>query len=140
MHNNTNNAARPLPVDPELLSPEPEPEYDRVLGASDILSAPDLKRVKVRVPEWGGAVYVRMMTGTQRDLWESDFREDKSDNARAKLAVATLCDAAGNLIFRREQISEVGAKGAAGLERVFDAALKLNRLGKQDIDDLAKNS
>jgi hypothetical protein len=42
------------------------------LTRDSILNAKDLKKELVKVPEWGGEVYVRCMTGSERDAFESE--------------------------------------------------------------------
>ena len=41
------------------------------LNREAILAAEDLPRELVEVPEWGGAVYVRALTGAERDQFEA---------------------------------------------------------------------
>jgi hypothetical protein len=40
-----------------------------ILNREAILGAVDLKKELVKVPEWGGEVYISMMTGEARDAW-----------------------------------------------------------------------
>ena len=42
-----------------------------ILNKAAILAAEDLKTETVAVPEWGGEVRVRTLTGTERDAFES---------------------------------------------------------------------
>ena len=41
-----------------------------MLTREQILGSDDLKRQTVAVPEWGGDVFVRMLTGGERDAFE----------------------------------------------------------------------
>jgi hypothetical protein len=109
------------------------------LTRDQILKAEDLKREEVPVPEWGGSVFVRTMTGGERDRFEAAFVRDKTDT-RARLAAATICDEAGTLLFSATDIEALGRKSAAALERVFVVAMRLSKVGKADVDDLEKNS
>lgn len=110
------------------------------LSKDDILNASDLETVSVDVPEWGGTVYVGMMTGAERDRFEREWVSAKfQDNPRAKLAALTLCDESGNRLFSYEEAEQLGKKSAAALSRVFDAATKLNRITGDDVDELAGN-
>jgi len=43
------------------------------LNKEQILRADDLKTEEVDVPEWGGSVRVRVLTGTERDAFESSI-------------------------------------------------------------------
>ena len=46
---------------------------DPMLTQEQIRAASDLKTEEVYVPEWGGSVLMRGMTGTERDAWEDDM-------------------------------------------------------------------
>lgn len=103
-----------------------------------ILAAVDLKVEPLEVPEWGCTVYLKEMTGAARDRFESTFQKDRS-NFRARLAALTLCDEQGNLLFTEADVKALGEKSVGALQRVWDAALKVNAFTDQDVDDLEKN-
>ena len=117
------------------------------LTRDDILNCDDGEIVKVSVPEWGGHVYVRSMTGTARDAWEAsqiggtDAKPKvRLDNARANLAARTLCDESGDLLFAVMDIAALGNKSAAALDRVYAAAQRLSRITAADVEELVGNS
>lgn len=117
------------------------------LTRDEILACDDGQIVKVSVPEWGGHVYVRSMTGEQRDAWEAaqiggtaTKPQVKLDNMRATLAAHTICDEGGKPLFAVKDIPALGKKSAAALERVHTAARKLSRISADDIEELAGNS
>jgi len=110
-----------------------------------ILAADDLPRRKVEVPEWGGDVYVRTMTGAERDAWEISFvpeaggeKRDLS-NIRAKLAVLACVDEQGKRLFDDADVEALGQKSASALERIVEAAGKLNALSGADLEELRGN-
>lgn len=122
-----------------------------ILTREQILKADDLKTETVPVPEWGGEVIVRTMTGTARDEYDKSLISQKSsdeetdeknylDNARARLCAFTIIDEAGNLVFDEDDIIEFGKKSSLALNRVFDVAKRLNGLGVDEIKEMAKNS
>jgi hypothetical protein len=113
----------------------------RVLNAEDILQVSDIKVVPVDVPEWGGMVYVRAMTAIDREKYIESMRQtigvgkDASVQVilrfgSAKLAALTLCNSEGVLLFDKkpETIQALAQKSAKAMERVVDAAAKLNGL------------
>lgn len=112
------------------------------LSKAAILAADDKKMVDHEVSEWGGSVKLRVMTGTERDRFESEFvNGNKSvDMVRAKLVAKCLCDENGARLFTETEIPQLGEKSAAVLDRLFAECMKLNRFSKEDVDDLAKNS
>lgn len=114
------------------------------LSRDQILAVPDLKIELVPVPEWGGEVYVKSMSGVERDKFESSIIERKgknqivkTDNIRAKLCAYTLCDAEGNLLFSEKDIIELGKKNASALSRVFMVARNLSGIGEEEMKELA---
>lgn len=112
------------------------------LDKASILAADDKKMVDFDVPEWGGSVKLRVMTGTERDRFESEFvNGNKSvDMVRAKLVAKCLCDDKGSRLFTEKEIPELGEKSAAVLDRLFTECMKLNRFTKDDVENLAGNS
>ena len=97
-----------------------------VLTRDQILSAHDLKKVKVDVPEWGGSVFVKTITATERDQFETAIYNSKKKinfaNVRARLASLTVTDDQGKRLFTPDDISDLGKKSATALDRVFQAA------------------
>ena len=117
------------------------------LTKEQILKQDDLKREQVDVPEWGGSVWVRTLTGTERDQFEGSVIERRGKdtafnyrNLRAKLAVLTIVDEKGTRLFTDDDVAALGLKSSAALDRVFEIAQRLNGLSRQDVDELAKNS
>lgn len=113
-----------------------------ILSKAAILAADDKKMVDVEVPEWGGNVKIRVMTGTERDRFEAEFvGGGKSvDMVRAKLVAKCLCDDEGKRLFTEQEIPQLGEKSAAVLDKLFASCMKLNRFTKDDVEELAGNS
>jgi hypothetical protein len=107
-----------------------------ILSADDAVSSMEL----IEIPEWGGAAFVRVMTGAQRDRLEAFHAKDPGNNFRARVVAATLCDASGNLLFGEADVPALGAKSAAVLDRCSEVAIRVNKIGKRDIAELEKNS
>jgi len=118
-----------------------------LLTRDEILNANDLAREQVEVPEWGGAVLVRALTGRERDAYESSIVHPNGramkytlTNMRARLVSLSVIDEAGTRLFSDSDVELLGRKSAAALERVFEAAQRLSGLSAQDVDELVKNS
>ena len=119
-----------------------------MLTRDAILAADDLPRELVNVPEWGGSVYVRTLTGGERDQFEAALlgsgRGRKADpaermrNFRARLAAFVLCDEQGTALFTQADVDALGAKSAAALDRIVEVASRLNHLSKTDEEQLAQ--
>ena len=109
-----------------------------------ILSANDLPTEKVDVPEWGGHLFVRSMTGAERDAFEASLL--KSDGSRdftnfsARLVALCAVDDDGNRLFTEADVEALGKKCAEPLRRCSAAAQKLNGLAADSIEELEENS
>lgn len=114
-----------------------------ILSRDQILQADDLGLVELKIPEWGGSVYVRVMRGTERDQFEARMTSgdsEKLSNVRAYLAALTVVDAKGERMFRStEDIEALGGKSARALTRIFNKALEVNGFGSDDVEKLEKN-
>lgn len=114
------------------------------LSREQILEADDLPREPVKVPEWGGTIFVRTMTGLERDEFESAIIADKGKtdmkNFRARLAALTITDEDGNRLFKSTDMAALGRKSASALDRVFAVAQKLNGMSAADMEEAEKNS
>jgi len=118
-----------------------------LLGRQEILDALDTQTEVVDVPEWGGAVTVKGLSGTERDAFEADntLRKGKNieinlRNIRARLVQLSTIDPDGKRLFTFADLDALGAKSAKALDRVFAVAMKLSGLSQDDVDELAKNS
>ncbi|WP_417534206.1 hypothetical protein [Marinobacterium stanieri] len=114
-----------------------------LLTRDQILAADDIKSEVVEVPEWGGSVRVRTMTGTARDRLEaqmvaSDGTADTT-NVRAKYVAAGIVDEQGEPVFTEGDIAALGKRSCAALDRVFEAVQRLSGVTNKDIEELAKN-
>lgn len=145
---------QPCHDDPPSSPPFPPPPR-RVLVGTDILAAQDLRTEEVAVPEWGigAVVFVRGLTGQERDEWENAILKRRIDddgtyhmeanftNTRATLLVRALVDEQGNRLFDgSEAVGKLGKKSAAVLDRLFGVAQRLSRLSTADVKELEKNS
>lgn len=118
-----------------------------LLSRDAILAADDLPTRDVEVPEWGGTVRVKTLTGEERDAFEAAIVRRNGRNVtqnlaniRARLVANTLVDEQGRRLFKFSDIEALGRKSALALDRVFTAASELSGLNPEDIDELAKNS
>jgi hypothetical protein len=129
------------------------------LSGADILKAVDIETREVSVPEWGGSVLVRGLSGTERDAYEASQMIERPAvdkdgkrirgqmemhrsilNIRAKLVVRALVDADGKRLFKDEDAAALGKKAGAVLDRLFDVAAELSGLTAEDVDALANFS
>jgi hypothetical protein len=108
-----------------------------------------------KVELFKGHVFVREMTGHEKDVWEQSLlkqkpNDDKTkqieyetslEDFRAKLAVVTVCDAEGNLLFQPEDAKTLNSViKAKDIEKIVEVAQKLNAVTEKDKDNILKNS
>lgn len=117
-----------------------------LLGREDILQADDILTEDVAVPEWGGTVRVRGLTGAERDGFEADSVRGKGKNTsvnlanlRARLVALAVVDEHGNRLFGPADVAALGRKSAAALTRVYEVATRLSGLGESDVAELTED-
>ena len=117
-----------------------------LLKKDEILKSNDLTFEELQVPEWGGTVRVKTMTGAERDEFEADVFESKGNstkvnmrNFRAKLVSKCLVDEEGGRLFADNEVEALGKKSAKALDRIFAIAQKINAIGQKEVEELVKN-
>lgn len=110
------------------------------LDRKSILSANDVRLEKVAVPEWGGDVYLRVISGTDRDHFEESYADQKMKSFRIRFLVLTLCDESGERIFKDDESELLGKKSSVVINRLFEAAWKLNAFTQEAVDALGEGS
>ena len=116
----------------------------KTLTKKDIQSVEDRKTQMVDVPEWGGIVFVKTLSGSERDKIESRIWQEAKDkgvasDVRAMFVVAAAVDGAGKKLFDDSDIKWLSEKSAIALDRVADAVRKLAGMMVDSIDDAEKN-
>lgn len=118
-----------------------------LLSKNDILSVNDRKTVEVHVPEWGGSVLVRTLSGRERDEFEASTvktnkgkREENFDNFRARFVALCVVDETGQRLFTsRAEVVMLGGKSVAALQRVFNKAQEINGMTENDVEELTES-
>lgn len=98
-------------------------------------------------------IYVRQMTGHERDTFERSILHEKQDKKgqvtferalgdfRAKLAVVTVCDEKGDLLLTPNDYMTLSKNMSAfRLEKIVNVAQRLNMITEEDKEALVKNS
>ncbi|MDH7604843.1 MAG: hypothetical protein QHH13_08095 [Melioribacter sp.] len=123
-----------------------------LLNRSQLLEREELQIEKVEFED-GNFVYVRQMTGHERDLFEQSLLkknrdakgniigyEQATEDFRAKLAVVTICDEKGNLILQpTDYLLLSKSMSAKKLEKIINVAQKLNAITEEDKENILKN-
>ena len=124
-----------------------------LLNRMALLAKEKLETEKVEF-ENGDFVYVRQMTGHERDMFEeSMIRKNKDTKGnvlsmetvlsdfRAKLASIVLCDEDGkSLLDIKDYLTLSSNMSAKRLEAITNVAQRLNAITEQDKEEIVKNS
>ena len=114
-----------------------------ILSKEAILESNDGARELVEVPEWGGSVWIRSMTGTERDRFEDGLTDANGnvsiEGIRARLVCMTACDQDGKRMFADSDASMLGLKSAKALNRLARVAQRLSGLTLEAVEDAKKN-
>ena len=107
----------------------------------EILQAHDFKVKDVNTPEWGGdgaVTGVRTFSAAIRAELTNQTGEDGKMPAdwMEQVVAASACDHDGNLIFTKQDVEMLSGKSAIVLERLFRAAIELNGLAENSIDEI----
>ena len=121
----------------------------KLLTRDEILSIDDRTRELVGVPEWGGSVWVRALSGLERDRYEGamvayrrlakgglEIDRVVTDNIRARLVSLSVVDETGARIFTDVDVIALGSHSAQALSRICDVAQRLSGLSAQDVETL----
>lgn len=123
-----------------------------LLTREALLERDELKIEKVELTR--GHVYVREMTGLEKDVWEKSITkklpstdsekpanyEMEIEGFRAKLAVVTVCDEQGNLLFSIKDYGLLNrSMSAINMDKIVEVASRLNAITKKDKEEMLKN-
>lgn len=118
-----------------------------LLSRADILKPRPLPAETVHVPDWGGDVVVRTLSGAERDAFEAANLQGRGrnqrvnlHNLRARLVALCVVDADGKRVFSDEDAEALGRQSARALDQVFAVASRLNGISEGDLEELEKNS
>lgn len=124
----------------------------KCLGREELLAKEvlDVEMVQLSADE---CVYVRMMNGKEREVFErSTLREEKDakgnitykpnmEDFRTKLIASCVCDPDGNNILKIEDAVLLNKnRSAKTIEKIVEVAQRLNKITSNDQEEAIKNS
>lgn len=116
------------------------------LTKKQIISAEDIQLIPIEVPEWQGTVYLKSISGKERDYFENIIFDTNSSttvrlkNFRARFLVKSICYKDGTLIFTDEEAETLGAKNGAVIDRLYEKAQEISGMRKKDINQMGNAS
>jgi hypothetical protein len=112
------------------------------LDRNRILESKDCTYHAFDVPEWGGTLHIKSMSGSERDAFRSAIADAPAGAVgrfTAALLVLTLVDEGGVKLFELHDIDALAAKSAAVLDRVVQEAMRINGMAEQSAEVATKN-
>jgi hypothetical protein len=118
-----------------------------LLSRDEVFANPDLMTEDVPCPEWGGDIRVRALTGEERDAYEASMLDQSNGkqpranlrNMRAKLIVRCAIDEHGAKLFSPGDVTRLGQRSAAPIDRLYEACTRLSGMSDKDVEELEEN-
>jgi len=123
------------------------------LTRETILSKKSLKRETVDIPEWGGAIIVRELTGQERARYEAGFTDQvagestnpqdrikRFEDMRSKIVVLAAIHESGERIFKDGDAHALNDLSGMALDRAFSVIMRLSGYTREEQDRLKKTS
>lgn len=115
-----------------------------MLNREQILAKKAGRVHKFAHPDGSGDVFLRVISSKERDHWEQgcfgNSKKGQPVSVRSKLVALVLVDEAGKRLFTDPESALIDGLEASFVDPIFDEAMKVNRMRKEDVDDLEKNS
>ena len=114
-----------------------------MLTLDQILNINDIETEEVEIPEWGGSVKVKAMSGAERDKYLKMVmgKDGKPDMQKilAKLVIMTVVNEENELMFNNGHMDMLNKKSAKALEKISKVSMRLAGLTQDDIEEAVKN-
>ena len=116
-----------------------------MLTRDKILAAKDTDLFEVDVPEWGGTVLVKPLTGEQRDAFEASMYDAKTkqiltQNVRARVVAMACVNNKGERLFTNEDVDALGKKSGVALDRIYKMLQGESGLSESAMEKIEGNS
>lgn len=107
-----------------------------------------IRRAKIHVPDLGGDIYVRGMSGTERDRLEERFRVRNGRRAgqvdlrnfRAMMTCRVVVDAHGNRLLNDGDADVIGNLPSGALDQIIAKCNELSGMTEEEAEDLGNVS
>lgn len=115
-----------------------------MLTRDNILNLDDRRTHKIAVPEWGGDLYLRRLSGAERGRWQALCARVKDEpelleGLAGRFLTMALGDEKGDRIFSDADADALNKRDGQVLERIVELAYAFNGIGDGSIEDAEKN-
>lgn len=118
-----------------------------LLSKAAIFAADDRTWEDVEVPEWGGTVRIRGLSGSERDAFEASVNKVINNkvvrdlrNFSARLVALSAINEDGSPLFEQNEVAALANRSSLALSRLFDVACRLSGMNDEDVEALTGNS
>ena len=108
-------------------------DVKKFLSREEVLAVEDVETRTVEVPEWGGPIRLKALTGEEAVEFAESVKGDNKAGA-ARIVVRCAVDENGARLFQDEDIEVLKRKSMKALLRVQKVALEMNGLSEESID------
>lgn len=105
-------------------------EVKKYLTATEIIEAKDIEIVDVDVPEWGGIVRLRAMSGEEAVTFVESLKGQLATSS-ARIIASCAVDEDGKHLFTFEQVEQIKKKSLKAIMRLQKEALRINGLTEE---------
>ena len=114
----------------------------KFLTAESILKDEDFSYAELEIPEWGGSVRLRSLSGGQRSIINQRVQARDLENLEEMLTVMGCVDEDGNRIFTNKDIDALKKKSNAPITRIAKKIMEISGIGTETaaVDEAKKNS
>jgi hypothetical protein len=125
-----------------------------MITRENFLSRKPRKIEKVEIEELNDHVFVRSLSGAERDAWEdanlvrergtgkrrNEVRFDvRVQNSKAHLITISLCDESGNRLLTDDDVQAVGDQPSTIVNKIADVCMRISGITQEDLEDNVKN-
>lgn len=101
------------------------------LDRNAILNAQDVNYEVLEIPEWGGTIRLRTLTGDQAAEF-MDMKEDEKKDVMPRILSLAVVDANGDRVFEDTDFVAIMRKSMRPLLRVLKVVNRMNGFEKED--------
>lgn len=111
------------------------------LNRDEILSAEDFRYGEVDVPELGGKVRIRSLSGAQRSFINHKIDAKNTDDLDETFVMLACVDEKGDRLFSQKDLPALQKKSSASISKIAKAVIELSRYDKtaEEIDIAEQN-
>jgi len=111
-----------------------------LLNKHQFLAKDDFEYKDVYIKELDGEIRIRALSVEDQLAFEKDASElEQGSELMFSLILKCCVDENNNTLFEETDLKDIKKKSANVVVTLFQEILKINRIGQEEIDDLAKN-